>query len=204
MDLMTLLNEGIASTSNMRTISKKTEANVDQVAAVLFSAVPVLISNMQKNADSKEGADSLRKALGDHAGQDVSDTAGFFENLDLQDGEKILGHILGSATQTDQVEKNLAARTGLKKSQVASILAMAAPLLLSYLGKEKENAEKEEEKDAGGGLASMLESVLGGGSPDSGFDIGSLISFATKDSDNDGKSDLGETLGKLLGGRKLF
>lgn len=50
----------------------------------------------------------------------------------------------------------------------------------------------------------MLESVLGNGSSDSGLDIGSLISFAMKDDDNDGKSDLGETLGKLLGGRKLF
>lgn len=50
----------------------------------------------------------------------------------------------------------------------------------------------------------MLGSVLSGGSSSSGLDIGSLISFAMKDADHDGKSDLSETIGKLLGGRKLF
>ena len=51
---------------------------------------------------------------------------------------------------------------------------------------------------------SMLGSMLSGGSSDSGLDIGSLIRYATKDSDNDGKSDLGSMLSGLLGGRKLF
>ncbi|MDD4445481.1 MAG: DUF937 domain-containing protein, partial [Eubacteriales bacterium] len=117
---------------------------------------------------------------------------------------KILNHILGNDRETERVEKNLAARTGADKDQVAGILSMAAPLLMSYLGKEKQKSKQKTSGDSKDALMSMLGSMLSGGSGDSGLDIGSLIQFATRDSDNDGKSDLGSMLSGLLGGRKLF
>ena len=204
MDLLSLLMDGIASGSSIEAISRKNDTSPEKASAVIMTAVPMLISEMKKNAETKEGAGKLSDALDAHAMDDIADISGFLENVDVEDGAKILNHIMGSKNQTEKVEKNLAAKTGLNKSQIAGILSMAAPLLLSYLGKEKKNAKISDSDKEKNILASMLESVLDSGSSDSGLDIGNLISFAMKDDDNDGKSDLGETLGKLLGGRKLF
>ena len=207
MDLMTLLMDGIASETSIKTIGKKSNSSPDQVSAILMSAVPMLISQMQKNAESETGASKLSKALDAHAKDDVTNISDFLKNANTEDGAKILNHIMGSKKDTEKVEKNLAVKTGLKTSQVAGILALVAPLLLSYLGKEKQStqsAKPQKKEESGDFLASMLGSVLTGGSSSSGLDIGSLISFAMKDADQDGKSDLSETIGKLLGGRKLF
>ncbi|MDD4444339.1 MAG: DUF937 domain-containing protein, partial [Eubacteriales bacterium] len=201
MDLLTLLREGIASEDSLKTMSKKSHASTDQVSAVLMSAIPALMAGMQKNSESEEGAFQLDKALDDHAQTDVSDINSFLDQVDTEDGMKILNHILGNDRETERVEKNLAARTGADKDQVAGILSMAAPLLMSYLGKEKQKSKQKTSGDSKDALMSMLGSMLSGGSGDSGLDIGSLIQFATRDSDNDGKSDLGSMLSGLLGGR---
>ena len=204
MDLVSLLKEGIASEQSIAAISKRNNTSPDKVSAVMMAAVPMLISEMKKNAETDDGAKKLSNALDAHAVDDTSDISGFFDNVDMEDGAKILNHIMGSKNDTERVEKNLAAKTGLSKSQIAGILSLAAPLLLSYLGKEKKHEEASASENKGSVLTSMLESVLGGGSSGTDLDIGSLISFAMKDDDHDGKSDLGEALGKLLGGRKLF
>lgn len=204
MDLLSLLMDGIASGNSIETIGKKSNTSPEKASTVIMAAVPMLISEMKKNAETKEGASKLSDALDTHAMDDISDLSGFLENVDIEDGAKILNHIMGSQSDTEKVEKNLAAKTGLNKSQVAEILSLAAPLLLSYLGKEKKNTKSSGSEEQENILTSMLKSVLDSGSSDSGLDIGSLISFAMKDDDKDGKSDLGETLGKLLGGRKLF
>ena len=204
MDLLNLLTEGIASEKSIEAISQKNNTSPEKASTVLMSAVPMLISEMKKNAETEDGANKLSDALDLHAEDDVSDIADFLKKVDTEDGTKILNHIMGSKDDTEKVEKNLAAKTGMDKGQVAGILSSAAPLLLSFLGKEKKNAQASDSSDKGNDLVSMLGSILSGGSSGSKLDIASLISFATKDDDNDGKSDLGETLGKLLGGRKLF
>lgn len=205
MDLMSLM-DGIVSESSIKTISKKNNASPEQASGVLMSAVPMLISEMKKNVETEDGASKLFDALDIHAADDFSDISGFLKNVDIEDGAKILNHIMGSQRDTEKIENNLASKTGLDKGQVAGILSLVAPLLLSYLGKEKQTANSSKTEDKGSFLASMLGSLLSGGSSSSGsgIDIGGLISFATKDADQDGKSDLSETLGKLLGGRKLF
>ncbi len=204
MDMMTLLREAIASEESVKTISKKSNASTDQVSAILMSAIPALMAGMQKNSESDEGARALARALDDHAETDVSDIAGFLDKVDTEDGMKILNHILGNDQETERVEKNLAARAGVQKDQVGGILSMAAPLLLSLLGKEKKKTSRKSSADSKDVLMDMLGSMLSGGGGDSGLDIGDLIKMATKDSDHDGKSDLGSMLGGLLGGRKLF
>ncbi|MFA7462751.1 MAG: DUF937 domain-containing protein [Anaerovoracaceae bacterium] len=204
MDLMTLLREGIASEDSVKTMSKKSHASTDQVSAVLMSAIPALMAGMQKNSESDEGASQLDIALDDHAQTDVSDITSFLDQVDSEDGMKILNHILGNDRETERIEKNLAARTGAGKEQVAGILSMAAPLLMSILGKEKQKSKQKTSGDSKDVLMSMLGSMLSGGSGDSDLDIGSLIQLATRDNENDGKSDLGSMIGDLLGGRKLF
>lgn len=96
MDLMSLLMDGIASETSIKTIGKKSNSSPDQVSTILMSAVPMLISQMQKNAESETGASKLSNALDAHAKDDVSNIADFLKNADTEDGAKILNHIMGS------------------------------------------------------------------------------------------------------------
>jgi len=184
-------------------LSKSSGANKKQVQQVLINGLPTLIRNMQKNASTKSGAASLAKALSDHARDNTSDVSAFLGNADLADGAKILAHILGDKQKT--VVSDLAKKADLSTDQTMTILAAAAPLLLSLLGKKKE-ADKA---DLGGLLTSLAGSLLSGGAPKKGSsakkgggDLGDVLADGLSSLLTDGKGQggaLGGILGSLLG-----
>ena len=151
----------LLSGDGLQSISKSTGAKPEQVASVVSNAIPMLLSGMEKNAGSKDGADSLSKALGQHKTGDVKDVGKFLDGVDTDDGKKILKHILGK--NETATTKALAERSGLSASKVTKILAMVAPLLLSLLGNKKDEEEQQPQTQQGGVL-SLLGSVLGSGS----------------------------------------
>jgi len=198
MDLSKMLKDTLLGSSSINTLSETSGANKNQVQQVLMDALPTLVQSMQKNASTKSGADSLSKALSDHAKDDTSNIGSFLKNVDLEDGAKILGHILGDKTKT--VESGAAKRTGLTASQAGTILASAAPLLLNLLGQKK--AEEDQKESGSGGLFSVLASALLGGLDDkvgSGGDGSGDNSLGEKLADGLGDV-LASGLGSLLGG----
>ena len=168
--------------AGLSTLSKAAGVSRNDVEEVISAAVPVLMGQMQKNASTEAGAASLAKALKDHAGQDISDPAAFLTNADAKDGAKIIRHILGE--DTAKVQKSLAKSTGLKNSQISTILTLVAPLLLTMLG-----SQKEEENVADNQVGSLLGSLLGGSGGAGGL-VGSLL----------GGGNSSSLLGALLGG----
>ena len=118
-------------------LSKKSGANDSVVSSLLTDALPVILGAMTNNAKDEKGASSLSKALDDHAGADISNLGSFLQNVDLADGAKILGHVFGS--KQDTVKEGLAKKNGLDIEQVGTILGTLAPLVLTYLGQEKNN-----------------------------------------------------------------
>lgn len=198
MDLAKMLTDTLLGSSSVNTLSKSSGANKDQVKQVLAGALPTLVQSMQKNASSKSGEESLAKALSEHAKDDTSNVSAFLKNVDLEDGAKILGHILGD--NKNKVESGVAKESGLTSSQTSTILASAAPLLLSVLGQQKEDEDK---KDTGG-LLSVLGSALLGGGDSNGSDglgdalIDGLGSLLAGD-DGKKKGGSGGVLGSLIG-----
>jgi hypothetical protein len=182
MDLAKTLKDTLLGSTSIKTLSETSGANKSQVQQVLQDALPTLVQSMQKNASTKSGADSLSKALSDHAKDDTSNIGSFLKNVDLEDGAKILGHILGDKTST--VETGVAKKSGLTASQAGTILATAAPLLLNLLGQKKE--EEDQNENESGGLFSVLASALLGGNDD-------------KNGSSGGNNSLGETLADGLG-----
>lgn len=112
---------------------------------------------MQQNASTPEGAKSLEKALRDHQDDPVEDVFNFLQGVDIEDGAKILGHIFSS--KKEQVQKDLAGKTGLTVEQVVAVLTQLAPLVLGALGNEKK--KKEKEKSSAGDLGDLLGGLLG-------------------------------------------
>lgn len=176
----------IVAASTLKGIGKKTNATPEQVESVLCTALPVLVQSMAKNAQSEEGAQSLSLALSNHAASDVD---GSLKNVDPADGVKILKHVLGSDAKA--ANKSIAKKSGVSASTAAGILAMAAPLLMNALGKEK-----EESKTSEGGLAKLLLSLLGGGGASG---AGGLLGALLGASSGGKKDDDSDLLGSLLG-----
>ncbi len=122
------------------------ESEVRQAAE---QALPALLGGLHANADDPAGASSLMRALSEHQGETPRDLG----QVDVADGEKIVGNIFGD--NTDQVVNRLGGLGGGATGGLAKkLLPILAPIVLSWLAKRLTQQ---------GGLGGVLGDVLGGG-----------------------------------------
>lgn len=190
MDLSNLLGSLLSEGQTLEDIARKVGANPTDVKKAATMSLPTLVEALNKNAQDEEKRASLNKALEDHSEDNVEDLQGFLNNMDLEDGQKMLGHILGG--KKSQVESNISKSSGLSSGQVTGLLAMLAPILIGMLGKKKK--EENISKDSLPDLTGSLGNILGGGSG------GGLMDMAKKvlDKDQDG-SFLDDLMGGFFG-----
>lgn len=153
----------VMKADTLKSIAKTTGVNAKDVSSILSSALPALLNGASKQSTSAKTSSSFAEALQSHAKADTTNLTSFFKKVDAQDGLKIVGHLLGKSNTTET--KKIAKQTGIDIKTVTSVLAVAAPLLMSLIGK-KAKAEKKDDKDA---VASIASSLLGS------VDLGSLI-----------------------------
>lgn len=153
----------------------------DQARAASAQALPALLHGLAANAEDEAGAASIERALGQHTPLRGTVDLG---QVDAGDGEKIVGHVFGS--NTDAVVDQLAGApqaAGLSPDLTRKLLALLAPLVLSYLT-GKIGAK------AGGIGATILQEVL----------KGALGGGQGGGKSSGGGNILGDLLGGLLGG----
>ena len=124
MDLVNILSS-LAGNDTVNEISKKFNIDTNKVSSVITTAMPTIIGAMQKNASTESGAAALAKALGDHAnnsGSMISNLAG----VDLTDGSKILGKILGN--NAGSIFDKIGKQTGTTSGQVKVDERLAAEI----------------------------------------------------------------------------
>ncbi len=109
----------------------------------------------------------------------------------LDDGSKILGHVLGGKQQA--VESTLGAKAGMDANSVAQILKVAAPILMGILG----NQAKKQNVNSTSGIEGLLGGLLGGNSSQNEQSFLESI----LDADGDG-SVIDDVAGMVLGGSK--
>lgn len=177
-------------------IAGQTGQSEESTNNVMQMAMPVLMQAMRKNAASPEGAAGLMNALSSkHDGSILDNLGGLFaggvDDDVVQDGSKILGHVLGS--KQGNVENVLGAKTGLDASAVGDMLKVAAPILLGFLGKQK----REQNISGADGLESLMGGLLSGNSPQTKENFLNAV----LDADGDG-SVIDDVAGMLLGGGK--
>lgn len=157
-------------------MSSKVGANKSQTQAALGAVLPILMNGLAKNASNPDGLNSLKNALSkDHDGSILDNLSGFLSHPQASKGESMLNHILGQ--KSGNVQKYISDDSGLDASQVSSIMQMAAPLLLGFLGKQN----KTSDSDQLGGLLSSLTGSISQQQPQTQSIISQLL-----DSDNDG------------------
>ena len=162
MDLNALLGT-LLSSESISGVSQNTGASEQQVQSVLGSALPLLLNGA--NAQAQDEQSGFADALQQHAASDTSDVTSFLSGVDKLDGAKIVAHLLGMNTQAQT--QSVAEQTGVSAAQTGSILATAAPLLMSLMGQQTAAEQSSSNNTAVSGL---LGSLLGGA------DIGGLAS----------------------------
>lgn len=167
MDLNTLMGAMLSSDS-IKSISKASGASQKDVKAVLSSALPGLLNGAAQQANNSQTAAGFAGALAKHAKSDTRDLGSFLSGVDLADGGKIIAHLLGA--NTTAATQQTASASGVDAAKVAKILAVAAPLLMSLLGKQASQS-------SGSNLGTLMNSLLGGGN--AGSLIGSLLGVST-------------------------
>lgn len=188
-EIMSLVgDDGVNAISNKLGLDKK------QANDALLASLPSIVSALNGNTQSKMGLKSLDKAIEkDHDGSLLDNLSGYFQNPDLNDGKGILKHTLGS--RRTGVEEKLSAKTGVDANSIGKILEFAAPLVLSYLGKQKK------ESSSNNGLADILSNLLNSNTnssndpADNGFDVGDIANMFI----NNRKGGIGGFLQGLLG-----
>ncbi len=171
-------------------VSGQTGQSQDKTAGVLSMALPVLMGAMKRNASTPEGASGLMGALsGKHSGGILDNLGGFFgggvDKSDMDDGQGILGHLLGG--KQDNVQNAIGQKTGMDSGSVAQILKIAAPILMGFIGKQSQSTGSDSS-----GIGNLLGGLLGGQQKEQSL-IESLI-----DGDGDG-SILDDLAGMALG-----
>ncbi|QOW11487.1 DUF937 domain-containing protein [Kaistella flava (ex Peng et al. 2021)] len=175
-----------------------------QVIALLAVAAPLVISYLRKKTDDPQEADALNNALDkDHDGSILNDPSQAAARQ--QEGGSILDHVFGG--QKTDVENQLSQKTGISVDKIGPILAMLAPVIMGFIGREKQ----ANGVTSGGGLGDLLGGILGnassqvqqqqaqGGSNPITDILGSVLGGATQSS---GGGGLGGILESVLGGNQ--
>ena len=191
--ILDLLNSDLGKTI-VSGVSGQAGQSQEKTSNLLTMAMPVLMQAMKRNASTPQGAEGLLGALNNkHDGSILDNLDGLFgggvDQSVMDDGGKILGHVLGGRQQN--VERALSNKSGIDAGSVGNILKVAAPILMGVLGKQKRQQGVRDQ----GGLEGLLGGMMKGSSPqqEQSF-LESIL-----DADGDG-SIIDDVAGMVLGG----
>ena len=180
-------------TEAVEQISQNVGAEPSMVNTAIQAALPMILSGLANNASTPQGAESLNNALErDHDGSLLGNLGGLGSLIfggqqappRQADAGGILGHIFGD--RQGQVAQEVSNQSGLGMGQVAQILMTLAPIVMSYLGQQK-----QQQGVGPDGLGGLLGGLLGGqqaaAAPSSGNPMLDMAS-SILDRDHDGSS----------------
>jgi len=161
----------------LQQVSQQLGLDSSQTTQAVGSALPLLLGAMGQNASEPQGAQSLLNALqrdhlggGSGGGFDLGGILGAVMGgggSGATDGAGILGHVFGG--QQPQAAELLGQKTGLDSGTTGKLLAILAPIVMSFLAQrfaqqgnasELSSALGQEAQHAGGGLGSLLGGAL--------------------------------------------
>ncbi|MDZ7614883.1 MAG: DUF937 domain-containing protein [Flavobacteriaceae bacterium] len=184
--------------------SKQLGLNPEMAASALSSAMPMILGAMKNNAAKPEGAAGLLKAFG----SDTHKSGGILDNLSsilggnnidsnvLDDGSKILGHLFGG--QENNAAEVVGKSSGLDMNSAASLMKIAAPLVMGYLGKNALQKGVSNEQ----GVMGLLDNFLGNDNKDELLkSVGKIQDF---DNNDDTTDDIANVLSGLGGNRGIL
>lgn len=159
MNLLTVLLLSLLSGKSLGALSNNTGVNQIDLKKLLILALPLIIKYMTSNSQSQSGLSSLFGALGAHQNRGTVESQ--IADADTEDGQKIIGHILGD--DQDQVVEELSRESGVDAGDVLNVLGTIAPYIMSGLSAATESAQTQQQAQQA--------------APAGGFDLGGLMSM---------------------------
>lgn len=147
-----MLNSGaLEQVSGMLGVDEKSaESAIEYVMPMLLKGM----KGQMKNEDTQFG---FMQALMDHSKEDTSDLKKAVKNVDLDDGAKIVKHLLGA--EQEEVAAKAKKKSGLDTKTIIKIMAILAPILMSKMGK---TAKTETAKSSSGDMFNVVGGLLDG------------------------------------------
>ncbi len=144
-------SDALGQVSSLAGISEK------EAGSAMEEILPMLMKGMQGQATNKATADSFLNALSAHGQADTSDIASFLQNVDMDDGAKIVNHLLGDSKE--EAASRAKGVLGIDTGTILKIMAIAAPLLMSQMGKKAKDDAQQANSSAGSILGGLLDGV---------------------------------------------
>ena len=153
----------------VRQVAQQFGIGEDQVQSALGAVLPMLAGAVQQNVQSG-GLEGLLGALqsGDHD-KYLNNPSALTSQQGIEDGNGILGHLLGGKEVSRQLATHAAAESGVSSAIIKQLLPVAASLLMGGMSRQAGasgllgQAMGAAIGGGGGGIASMIGSLLGGG-----------------------------------------
>jgi hypothetical protein len=176
--------------------SKQLNLSPQTAATALSAAMPMIMGAMKNNAAKPEGAAGLLQAFG----SDQHRSGGILDQLSnilggdsidsnvLTDGSKILGHLFGG--QQNNAAEVVGKSSGIDMKSAASLLSIAAPLVMGYLGKNARQQGVSNEQ----GVMGLLDNFLGNENKEE------LLNSVAKIQDFDNNDDTTDDIASVLSG----
>ena len=167
----------------LNAMSKQAGTSKPQTQAALAAALPLIINAVNKQGGSGSNMSGFVQMLDlDKDGSILDDVVGFMNGGGQANGENILGSLLGQ--RRGQVEKYISNDSGLDMASVSKILTMAAPVLLSFLGRQN--------KQSGGGIGDLIGAFTGGMQKQAPQNMSILNQLLDQDNDGNVADDVAE------------
>jgi hypothetical protein len=135
----------------------------DQTVSALQHLLPALAGGIAHNASQPGGLDSLLGALSGGGHQEYLNNPASLAGA-TDDGNGILGHVLGSKDVSRQVASAASAQTGIGADVLKKMLPLVASLAMAALSQRASSSSfnPSTAQIGGGGLLDMLGPLLGG------------------------------------------
>ena len=185
-----ILNNGTV----VEQMAKNFNLDPNSAQSAIKHMLPALTRGVQKNVQKEGGLEGLLGAIasGQHSKYvEQPDLLG--QQSTVQDGNAILGHILGSKDVSRNVAGHAAKETGLDFGLLKKMLPVLATVVMGSLGKQTQ--QKGILEQAMGGLAGGGGGLLGGGG---GGLLGGLAGMLGGGQKKAANNPIGDLLGGFL------
>ena len=175
---------GAASGGAVTQVAQRFGLDPNQAQAAISALLPALTGGLQNAASNPSAMQAIMGALsnGDHQ-QYADDPSALANQQATDDGNTILGHLLGSKEASRAAAAQAAQETGLDHGMLKQMLPIVASLAMGALSKHAASsgaAAQVQQGGGGGDLMSMIGGLLGGGGQQGGGNdlMGSVLKMA--------------------------
>ena len=162
MDLLEMvLNAGGGET--VRRLAQNFGLDENQASSAVANLLPALGQGLARNASKPGGLESLMAALSSGGHQRYLDSQEMLgSESTVQDGNGILGHVLGSKDASRSVARDAAMQTGIGEDVLKKMLPVIAAVAMGALSKQASSAAPQAlaGATAPGGLMGVLGQFL--------------------------------------------